>query len=48
LTDDIQVHIDRTATIEAQEGQTTAAARKLKHRFTETELEKAMDEVEEA
>jgi hypothetical protein len=36
-----QVHVDR-----AQHGETTAAARKLKHRFTEEQLEKVMDDVE--
>ncbi|KAM3418991.1 Glutaredoxin-like protein [Cercospora zeina] len=38
------VHVDRTA----QHGDTTAAARKLKHRFTEQQLEKVMDDVERA
>ncbi|KJY00036.1 glutaredoxin domain containing protein [Zymoseptoria brevis] len=42
------VHIDRTATLASTHGQTTAAAAKLKHRFNEAELEKAMDEVEKA
>lgn len=43
-----QVHVDRTATLATQNGETTAAARKLKHRFTEQQLEKVMDEVERA
>ncbi|CAK3959260.1 Hypothetical predicted protein [Lecanosticta acicola] len=42
------VHIDRTAALATRDGQTTAAARKLKHRFTEAELERAMDEVEDS
>ena len=44
----LQVHIDRTAFLATQNGETTAAARKLKHRFTEEQLEKAMNEVEKA
>lgn len=31
----LQVHIDRTAALATKHGETTAAARKLKHRFTE-------------
>ncbi|EME49261.1 hypothetical protein DOTSEDRAFT_58505 [Dothistroma septosporum NZE10] len=42
------VHVDRTATLASGNGETTAAARKLKHRFTESELEKVMDEVEKS
>ncbi|KAF2211469.1 hypothetical protein CERZMDRAFT_43334 [Cercospora zeae-maydis SCOH1-5] len=42
------VHVDRTSTLATQHGETTAAARKLKHRFTEQQLEKVMDEVERA
>ncbi|EME87294.1 uncharacterized protein MYCFIDRAFT_28674 [Pseudocercospora fijiensis CIRAD86] len=41
------VHIDRTATLRTQHDETTASARKLKHRFTEEQLEKVMDEVEQ-
>ena len=43
-----QVHVDRTAMLATRNGDTTAAARKLKHRFTEAELEKVMDEVEKS
>lgn len=45
--DGSKVHIDRTSTLTSStDGETTAAARKLKHRLTDVELEKAMDEVE--
>lgn len=36
------VHVERTGVI----GETSARARKLKHRFTEADLEALMDEVE--
>ncbi|KAF2171972.1 hypothetical protein M409DRAFT_18203 [Zasmidium cellare ATCC 36951] len=43
------VHVDRTAALASNNGgETTAAARKLKHRLTEAEVEKAMDEVEKS
>ncbi|KAK4508586.1 hypothetical protein PRZ48_002325 [Zasmidium cellare] len=43
------VHVDRTAALTStDDGETTAAARKLKHRLTEAELEKVMDEVEKS
>ncbi|EMF16864.1 uncharacterized protein SEPMUDRAFT_137601 [Sphaerulina musiva SO2202] len=37
------LHVDRTS---SSNGTTTAAARKLKHRWTQEQLEKVMDEVE--
>lgn len=40
---DTQLHVDRTS---SSNGTTTAAARKLKHRWTQEQLEKVMDEVE--
>ncbi|KAK5743926.1 hypothetical protein LTS12_023653 [Elasticomyces elasticus] len=38
------VHIDRTSSL--SNGETTAQAKKLMHRFTEAQLQAAMDEVE--
>ncbi|KAK5737594.1 hypothetical protein LTR17_006641 [Elasticomyces elasticus] len=38
------VHIDRTSSL--SKGETTAQAKKLMHRFTEAQLQAAMDEVE--
>jgi hypothetical protein len=44
----LQVHVDRIAALSASEGETTAAAQKLMHRFTEGEVEKVMDAVEKS
>jgi len=45
LAESCQVHFDRASSGDQLTG-TTAKARKLMHRFTESEVESAMDEVE--
>lgn len=45
ITETKQVHFDKTRDLDQTTG-TTAKARKLMHRFTEAEVESAMDEVE--
>lgn len=46
ITEARQVHFDKTRDLEQTTG-TTAKARKLMHRFTEAEVETAMDDVEQ-
>ncbi|RMY50923.1 hypothetical protein D0865_06633 [Hortaea werneckii] len=45
ITEARQVHFDKTRDLEQTTG-TTAKARKVMHRFTEAEVEAAMDDVE--
>ena len=46
VTEAKQVHFDKTRDLDQTTG-TTAKARKLMHRFTEAEVESAMDAVEQ-